>query len=223
MAWKREVFTLRCSVGGAGVCFVHDARKAGHAFWFETPYFCLKFQTFLTLSSSIWHIMDCQGSISSVVSESGRDWLDLIDTPEDFLRRILNTSRRQCQVQTYFDFPDLTKHNVADHEDESASDQWMIQTQTPWLIWVQAPAPAVTINLHLQTRMNSWTCLQETSEKPWYVLDQTLHIYHSGLSKYAHYRLKIILNACAPKVLIESIDSHQLYEWVNNKSQGIIM
>lgn len=30
--------------------------------------------------------MDSQGCVSSVVSDRGRDWLDLIDAPEEFSR-----------------------------------------------------------------------------------------------------------------------------------------
>ena len=33
--------------------------------------------------------MDSQGAVSSVMSESGRDWLDLIDAPEDFSQKDL--------------------------------------------------------------------------------------------------------------------------------------
>ena len=58
--------------------------------------------------------MDSQGSVSSVVSESGRDWLDLIDTPDDFSEQ--DREHIEETVRTYFDFTDLTERDVDENE-----------------------------------------------------------------------------------------------------------
>ena len=63
--------------------------------------------------------MDSQGSVSSVMSESGRDWLDLIDAPEDFSQEDLEHIEEM--VRTYFDFPDLIEKDMDDYEHESAA------------------------------------------------------------------------------------------------------
>ena len=74
--------------------------------------------------------MDSQGSVSSVMSESGRDWLDFIDAPEDFSQEDLGHIVIEETVRTYFDFPDLTENDVNDHEDESAASVNDLDTES---------------------------------------------------------------------------------------------
>ena len=61
--------------------------------------------------------MDSQGSVSSVVSEIGRDWLDLIvPAPTDYLDN--DVEHLEATVRTYFDF----QVEVEDTDDDADTE-----------------------------------------------------------------------------------------------------
>ena len=206
---------MRRSLGGAGVGFVVDAGKTGGAFWSGTPYFCLKWLSELT--SSVRHIINSHCSVSSVVSEGGRDWLDLIGTPDDFSQKDLEHIEET--VQTYFEFPDVTENDVDNYEYQSAasvsdSDRDSTTDLSPSSS-ARAGASAGDYNWppHQDEFLDMpWEDVRETVIRTSSNIATMLPIYCNGLSKYGRYSLEIILNACTSKVPIEAIDSHQLYQ-----------
>jgi len=77
--------------------------------------------------------MDSQGSIASVVSETGRDWLDLIlPAPQEYTES--DVDNLQETVRTYFDFPECDSDpdelpefpDVSDDDvDQLHDDDWL--------------------------------------------------------------------------------------------------